>query len=143
MMGRMKPESVTRRRPRFPWFGRNQLWLFLSLLVVLFGSMFPWWNTFLGTRYGLDSWGIYTLWAAAVGLSGVLSTKPALYRWLPLIGGAIALGVVIWVLLDTASVCAAGPDGSAPCQPAFGLILTGAGAVNTTFLAGRGALTAR
>jgi hypothetical protein len=41
---------------------------------MLIVSMLRWWNTVAGPVYGLDNWGMISLWGAAVGLVGVLST---------------------------------------------------------------------
>ncbi|MDF1597069.1 MAG: hypothetical protein P1T08_13395 [Acidimicrobiia bacterium] len=133
--------KVPRRRPGFPWFGPTQIWLLVSLLVVLIGSMLRWWNTVAGPVYGLDNWGMISLWAAAVGLAGVFSTRHTLYRFLPALGGAVALGLVIWLMVTGTSECTL--DEGTLCQPAFGLIITGAGALNTVFLGGRELLSTR
>ncbi|MPZ54606.1 MAG: hypothetical protein GEU79_18085 [Acidimicrobiia bacterium] len=105
----------------------------LSLVVVIIGSMLPWFDTFIGTRYGLDGWGILALWGAAVGLVGALSTKERWFRILPLVGGMIALGIVGWTMIEGLNTCAVAPDGSAPCRPAIGLIVTGAAAMNSVW----------
>ncbi len=123
-------EGATRRRPRFPWFGRHQLWVTLSLVVVIIGTMLPWFDTFIGTRYGLDGWGILAAWGAAVGLVGAFSVKIHWFRVLPLVGSAIAVGIVVWTVIEGIEVCTVAPDGSAPCRPAIGLIITGAAALN-------------
>ena len=135
------PTGPKRRRPGFPWYGPTQIWLLVSLLVVLIGSMLRWWNTVAGPVYGLDNWGMISLWGAAVGLVGVLSTRFTLYRWLPTIGGAVALLLVVWLMVTQTSECTL--DEGVLCQPAFGLIITGAGALNTVFLGGRELLTTR
>lgn len=136
-----KAPAGTRRRPRFPWFGPNQGWLLISLIVVLIGSMLRWWNTVAGPVYGLDNWGMISLWGAAVGLVGVLSTRYTLYRWLPALGGAVALALVVWLMIAGTSQCTL--DEGVLCQPAFGLIITGAGALNTVFMGGRELLSSR
>jgi len=127
--------NLDRRRPRFPWFGPTQGWLAVSLFVVIVGSMLRWWNTVVGPVYGLDNWGMISLWGAAVGLVGIFSHRDTLYRWLPLLGGTIALGLVVWLMIAGTSQCTL--DEGMLCQPAFGLIITGAAALNTVFLSGR------
>jgi hypothetical protein len=134
-------QKPTRRRPPFPWFGTAQVWLLVSLLAVLIGSMLPWWDTVVGRVYGLENYGMFTLWAAAVGLSGTLSVRRSLYDWLPGIGSIIALGLVIWMLTQGASECAV-EEGSL-CRPLYGLIVTGAGALNGTVLSVRTRLGSR
>lgn len=105
----------------------------LSLAVVIIGSMLPWFDTFLGTRYGLDSWGILAAWGAAVGLVGAFSTKERWFRTMPLIGALIAMAVVGWTLVEGFNTCQSAPDGSAPCRPAIGLVVTGAAAMNSVW----------
>lgn len=136
-----KAPARSRRRPRFPWFGPTQGWLLISLIVVLIGSMLRWWNTVAGPIYGLDNWGMISLWGAAVGLVGVFSTRYTLYRWLPPLGGAVALALVIWLMVAGTSEC--NLEEGTLCQPAFGLIITGAGALNSVFLGGRELLGSR
>jgi len=127
--------SPKRRRPPFPWFGPTQIWILLSLLVVLIGSMLRWWNTIAGPVYGLDNWGMVSLWGAAVGLAGVLSTRYSLYRWLPPAGSVLALALVVWLMVTGTSECTL--DEGVLCQPAYGLVITGAGALNAVILGGR------
>jgi hypothetical protein len=134
MAARASDRSSGRRRPPFPWFGPTQLWVTLGLLMVVIGSFLPWWQTFLGTRWGLDTYGIWTVWAASVGLVGAMSTRRALFELLPALAAVIAMGVVVWVGLDGVSACRPASDGSTPCQPGMGLVLTGAGALNVVFV---------
>jgi hypothetical protein len=129
----MAVEQPTRRRPPFPWFGRFQLWAAIGLAGIIVGSFLPWWQTFLGPRWGLDTYGIWTMWAAAVGLAGALSLRRNLFAVLPLVAGVITLGVIIWVGLDGVDACRPAADGSTPCQPGIGLTITGAGAIHTIF----------
>lgn len=136
-----RPSGPKRRRPPFPWFGPTQIWLLLSLLVVLIGSMLRWWNTVAGPVYGLDNWGMISLWGAAVGLAGTLSTRYTFYRWLPATGGAVALALVVWLMVTGTSECTL--EEGVLCQPAYGLIVTGAGALNAVFLGGREILDSR
>lgn len=126
------PTRPVRRRPRFPWFGRAQLWVTLSLIAVIIGTMLPWFTTFLGTRFGIDGWGIMATWGAAVGLVGAFSIRERWYRYLPIVGSVIALGIVLWVAVDAAQVCRPAVDGSTPCRPSIGFILSGAAAINAT-----------
>jgi hypothetical protein len=118
-----------RRRPPFPWFGKPQLWITGSLIVAIVGTMLPWFQTFVGSRPGIDGWGILTAWGAAVGLTGAFSVRKSLYRVMPLIGAGIGLGVVLWMAVDGARVCAP-VGGSAPCSIGFGLIVSGAACLN-------------
>jgi hypothetical protein len=120
-----------RRRPPFPWFGRSQLLVAVGLAGVVVGSFLPWWQTFLGPQWALDTYGIWTIWAGAVGLIGALSIRPRLYQVLPLAGGLVALGIVLWVAVDGIAACRPALDGSVPCQPGAGLVVTGAAAINT------------
>jgi hypothetical protein len=76
-----------------------------------------------------------SLWGAAVGLVGVFSHRYTLYKWLPLLGGAIALGLVVWLMVAGTAQCTL--DEGTLCQPAFGLIITGAAALNTVFFSGK------
>jgi hypothetical protein len=50
---------------------------------------------------------------------------------LPLAGGLVALGIVLWVAVDGIAACRPAVDGSVPCQPGAGLVVTGAAAINT------------
>lgn len=136
-------QKVKRKRPRFPWFGREQLWVTVSLVVVMIGTMLPWFRTFLGTRYGLDGWGMLAMWGAALGLVGAFSIKERTFRILPAVGSAVALLVVVLMAVDGARVCSPGADGTAPCAPGFGLILTGAAAINALLWSVRGYLALR
>ena len=128
-----------RRRPPFPWFGKPQLWITGSLIVALIGTMLPWFQTFLGSKPGIDGWGILTAWGAAVGLTGAFSIRPVTYRAVSLLGSLISLGVVLWVAIDGSSECAP-IGGTAPCTIGFGLILSGAAALNAVLWSGRAAL---
>ncbi len=123
-------ERPARRRPRFPWFGRPQLWVTLSLLAVVIGTMLPWFTTFLGNRFGIDGWGIVATWGACVGLVGAFSIRERWYRLLPVVGSLVALGIILWVAVDAAQVCRPASDGTAPCRPSVGFIVSGAGALN-------------
>lgn len=118
-----------RRRPPFPWFGKAQLWITGSLIVALIGTMLPWFQTFVGSRPGIDTWGFFTAWGTAVGLVGAFSPRPTTYRYVSALGSFIAFGVVVWAAVTASSLCT--PIGStAPCSIGFGLILSGAAALN-------------
>lgn len=130
----MAAQQSARRRPPFPWFGPPQIWATIGLFALMLGSFLPWWQTFLGTQWGLDTYGIWTMWAAAVGLVGAMSQRRTLFEILPVIAGVVALVVVIRVGADGVSTCQPAADGSTPCQPGIGLVLTGAGAINTIFV---------
>jgi hypothetical protein len=135
--------QISRRRPPFPWFGRTQLWATIGLFGIAVGSFLPWWQTFVGTRWGLDTYGIWTIWAAAVGLAGALSLRRSLYQLLPLAAGVIALGLVLWVAADGLATCRPASDGSVPCRPGAGLVVTGAAALNTIAVMARYHLSER
>lgn len=92
--------------------------------------MLPWFDTFLGPRFGIDGWGILATWGAAVGLVGVFSLRERLFRVVTPIGAVVALAVVGYMTVEGARVCSAGPDGTAPCRPAIGLVISGAGALS-------------
>lgn len=124
------PHGEPRQRPRFPWFGPEQGWLALSLAVVVIGTMLPWFDTFLGSRPGIDGYGIFATWGAAVGLAGVFSLRERLFRVLAPAGAMVALLAVGYMTVEGARVCSAGPGGTAPCRPAVGLVISGAGAIS-------------
>jgi hypothetical protein len=125
-----------RRRPPFPWFGKPQAWITGSLIVALVGTMLPWFQTFLGSKPGVDGWGILTAWGAAVGLVGAFSTRPATYRYMSLVGSVIAFGVVLWMAIAGSRYCAPAGE-TAPCSIGFGLILSGAAGLNAVLWSGR------
>jgi hypothetical protein len=113
------------------------LWVALALVVLIIGSMLPWWQTFLGSRWGLDTYGIWTIWAGAVGMTGALSMRRNLYELLPLVAGIAAFAIVLWVAFQGVGECAPAADGSVPCRPGIGLVITGAAAINTVVLMAR------
>lgn len=101
--------------------------MLFSFIAVIVGSMLPWWQTALGSQSGLGRWGVLTIWAAAVGLLGVLSVRRNLFMVLPAVGGLIAFGLVFTELIRGSSLC--GTDGGSFCRPGAGLIITGGAAL--------------
>ena len=59
MSERLIPEGSP--SPWIPLVRPTQIWLLVSLLVVLIGSMLRWWNTVAGPVDGLDNWGMISL----------------------------------------------------------------------------------
>jgi len=101
--------------------------MLFSFIAVIVGSMLPWWQTALGSQSGLGRWGVLTIWAAAVGLLGVLSVRRSLFMVLPAVGGIIAFGLVLTELIRGSSLC--GTEDGSFCRPGAGLVITGGAAL--------------
>ena len=93
-----------------------------SLLVVV-AAFLPWVETQLGTFWGLDGPGRWTLYAGIVGLAGTLHQRRSLLVVHALLVASVSFGLGGWQILRLVSVCP--PNG---CLPGIGLMLTLLGA---------------
>jgi hypothetical protein len=130
------------RRARYPASAASRSLLLASLLTIV-AALLPWVATNLGTFWGLDGPGRWTLYAGFLGLAGAMTRRPRLVATHGAILAVVAIGLPAWQLTRLAAVC---PPGG--CLPSAGLLLTvlaGAMAGRASWLAvtATGAATAR
>ena len=105
------------RRRRLPVHGRGAM--AIASLLVLVAAFLPWVQTQLGTFWGLDGPGRWTLYAAIIGLAGTLHQRRSLLVVHALVVATVSFGLAGWQILRLLSVCP--PNG---CLPGIGLLLT-------------------
>ncbi len=113
-----RPRST--RRPAVP--GRRQL--LGAVAMVALGSMLPWLVTGLGSISGLRGAGLWTFYAAMLGLAGALVP----HRTLALVQGSVlalaAIALPVWQVVHVVSLV-----GTGGWWPGPGLVLVFAGGV--------------
>lgn len=115
--------APTRGRPatgrrRWPYAGPGQVRLLLASLGVGLGSFLPWVDTAVGSFTGMAGPGVWTLYAAVLGLAGALVRRPHLAAVHAGLTGAVAVALPAWQGLRLAQLC-----GGGACLPAPGLLL--------------------
>ncbi|WP_300403133.1 hypothetical protein [Nocardioides sp.] len=118
-------KAATARRTRVAVPGRKAL-ACASLLVVL-GSFMPWVDTALGAVSGIVGAGLWTFYAAWVGIAGAIISGTGRLRVAAghaLVFGAIALGLVAWQVVHVVQLI-----GFGGWQPGVGLVFVVGGGV--------------
>lgn len=114
--------ATTRRRSparqRWPYAGPAQSRLLLASLAIGVGSFLPWVDTAFGTFTGMAGPGVWTLYAAVLGIAGALVRRGRLAAVHAGATGAVAVLLAAWQGLRLVGTCAGGA-----CAPATGLLL--------------------
>lgn len=119
----MATPTVTAPR-RWPPAGRDQLPLLLSSLAVAVGSFLPWVVVGDLQMSGWHGGGVWTFYAATLGLGGALVRRPGLAAASALVAGSVALGIGCWQVLHLA-----GRVGFTGWHPGLGLLAVIVGGV--------------
>lgn len=117
------PVSATPRhrppaRQRWPYAGPAQSRLLLASLAIGVGSFLPWVDTAFGNFTGMAGPGVWTLYAAVLGIAGALVRRGRLAAAHAAATGAVAVLLPTWQGLRLIDTCAGGA-----CLPATGLVL--------------------
>ncbi|MDT0200541.1 hypothetical protein [Nocardioides sp. AE5] len=107
-----------------------------AVVMVLLGSFMPWLTTSLGSVSGAQGPGIWTFYAAVLGLAGALVPVRALAAAQAGILAVVAIGIPIWQVVHVLGLV-----GFAGWQPGPGLVLViggGALAARAAWLLTRG-----
>ncbi|MDE0778418.1 MAG: hypothetical protein OSB43_19225 [Nocardioides sp.] len=123
--GSARSRGATTRRTRVVVPGRKAL-ACAALLVVL-GSFMPWVDTALGAVSGIVGAGLWTFYAAWVGIAGAIISGTGRLRIAAghaLVFGAIALGLVTWQVVHVLQLIGVGG-----WQPGVGLVFVVGGGV--------------
>lgn len=114
--------ATRRAKPRRPRASRQLLG---AALMVLFGAFLPWIATGAGNVVGVRGAGLWTLYAASLGIAGAIIRS---YRLAALQGGVlavIAVGLPLWQVVHLVTLV-----GFEGWMPGPGLVLTvGGGAL--------------
>jgi hypothetical protein len=101
------PHPLSRPRPaviarRWPYAGEGQKTLLLAAGMALIASFLPWLSTPVGNMSGMHGPGVWTLYAAVLGIAGAMIKwrRVALLHALPL--GVAATLLPVWQLLRIA-----------------------------------------
>ena len=92
--------------------------------MVLIGAWMPWLYTGLGTVVGIRGAGLWTMYAAVLGIAGVIIRRP---RWVAVhaaVLAVVATGLATWQVVHLLSLV-----GFAGWTPGPGLVLTFGGGV--------------
>lgn len=117
------PLAAPTRRPspvrqRWPYAGPAQARLLLASLAVGVGSFLPWVDTAFGSFTGMAGPGVWTLYAAVLGIAGALVRRGRLAAVHAGATGAVAVLLSVWQGLRLIDTCAGGA-----CAPSTGLLL--------------------
>lgn len=72
--------------------------LVLAVVLVAVGSLTPWIDTAFGDTNGIDGAGLWTLYAAAIGLAGAALKRPRIAAGHAAVLAAAALALPAWQL---------------------------------------------
>lgn len=112
-------------RPRAPRRSRSSLHLLGASLMVLVGAFLPWVYTGAGTVLGIRGAGLWTMYAAILGLAGSMIRARGWAAGHAAVLAVVAVALPVWQLLHLFSKV-----GFAGWMPGAGLVLTlGGGAV--------------
>lgn len=117
------PLSATRphrspARRRWPYAGPAQSRLLLASLGIGVGSFLPWVDTAFGNFTGMAGPGVWTLYAAILGIAGALVRRGRLAAVHAAATGAVAVILPVWQGLRLLGTC-----GGGACAPSTGLVL--------------------
>jgi len=118
--------SRTTRAPVHP--GRKRL--ALAVAMVMFGSFMPWVSTAIGNLSGSRGPGLWTFYAAMLGLAGALVPMRRLGALQAAIMAATAIAIPIWQLARILSKV-----GTGGWMPGPGMVLVLGGGVLAAFAA--------
>lgn len=109
---------TTGARARWPYAGPAQGRLLLASLGIGLGSFLPWVDTAVGSFTGMAGPGVWSLYAAVLGVAGALVRRHRLAAAHAAVAGAVAVALPVWQGLRLLSICTGGA-----CLPAPGLLL--------------------
>lgn len=112
-----RPQRTTGRR-RWPYAGPGQLRLLLASLGIGVGSFLPWVDTAFGNFTGMAGPGVWTLYAAVLGIAGALVRRGQLAAVHAAATGIVAVVLPVWQGLRLLGTC-----GGGACAPSTGLVL--------------------
>lgn len=92
--------------------------------MVMFGSFLPWVDTAAGSVSGARGAGLWTFYAAALGLAGAMVTNRLLATVQALLFAVVAIGLPTWQVVHLVSLV-----GRSGWAPGPGLVLTFGGGV--------------
>lgn len=130
-------QSGRRDRRRSPGSRR----LLGAALMVLFGAFLPWVATAAGNVSGVRGAGLWTMYAAVLGIAGAIIRSQVLAAAHAAVLAVVALALPLWQVLHLANLV-----GFSGWAPGPGLVLTAGGGVLagsaavSLFRASRGAL---
>lgn len=112
------PADRSTARPRWPYAGPGQKHLLLASLAIGIGSFLPWVDTVAGSFTGLAGPGVWTLYAAVLGLAGAMLRRPRVAAAHAAVTGVVAIAMPAWQGLRLLELC---PGGA--CAPGLGLLV--------------------
>jgi hypothetical protein len=120
-MGTSTTAATTRRWPRA---GHGQKKLLGATVMVLAGAFMPWVDTAVGSVTGMQGAGLWTFYAATLGLAGALVPNRRLATIQAAILAIAAVGLPLWQVVHLFSLV-----GMQGWIPGAGLVLTFGGGV--------------
>lgn len=88
---------------RWPYAGADQLPLLLASLAIGVGSFLPWVVVGDLQMRGVNGAGLWTFYAASLGLAGALVRRPALAALSAAVAGVVSVGIGVWQILHLAT----------------------------------------
>jgi hypothetical protein len=131
-MVQVNAQQTGGRRGRRGRRGPGSRRLLGAALLVLFGAFLPWVATAAGNVAGVRGAGLWTLYAAALGIAGAIIRSPMVAAVHAAVLAVVAVALPTWQVLHLAGLV-----GFSGWMPGPGLVLTLGGGV----LAGSAALT--
>lgn len=123
--GKRQLSSGETQRQRWPYAGPDQLPLLLSSLAIIVGSFLPWVVVGSGLQVsGFRGAGLWTFYAASLGLAGALVRRRRLAATSAAVAGVVAVALTAWQILHL--VAQVGFDG---WRPGLGLLMVAIGGV--------------
>lgn len=119
----MNAVSTPARRPvaRRSRYSRHLLG---AALMILLGAFLPWVSTALGNVAGVQGAGLWTMYAAMLGVAGAILRSPRWAAGHAAVMGAVAVGLSLWQVLHLVGLV-----GFSGWMPGPGLVLTIGGGV--------------
>ncbi|MFP5253166.1 MAG: hypothetical protein ACLGH4_05170 [Actinomycetes bacterium] len=111
-------------RPTVRRRGRSSRRLLGAALLVLVGAWMPWIYTGLGSVAGVRGAGLWTMYAAVLGLAGAIIRRPRLAAVHAAALAVVAVGLTLWQVVHLLSLV-----GFEGWMPGPGLVLTLGGGV--------------
>lgn len=123
-MSATRPRAVSRSKASVHLLGGS--------LMILVGAFLPWLHSGAGNVLGIRGAGLWTMYAAFLGLAGVILRNPRVVAVHAAVLGVVALGLPVWQLVHVASLV-----GFEGWMPGAGIVLTIGGGVVATVAAVR------